>query len=593
VVLPIVVATDPSIASGTSLQFDGVATSSAADKDLTNNIDNADTSILSEADLRVLKSSDPNPVVAGEGITYTIVVDNFGPSVAKDVQLMDALPGQVTLSTVATTQGVCLNTLCFLGDMAPGGAVTITIRAQVKPDVADGTVIINAASASSPTSDPGVYQNFDTAASVVSARASLRIDKRDMNDPIAPEESLVYFIEVSNDGPGDALNVVVTDTLPAHLTYESSTDSCTETTPGILSCQLGAVAANSSVNFLVTTRVANNVITGTLLSNHVEVSSSTPLTNSVLTDTEETRVIQRFGAPSDLAIAKTAFPDPVTAGEVVTYTLVITNNGTGAAVDVEVVDALPEGLTLISATPSQGLCTQPDSVTCLLGSMPFNGVPSTATIEIVARVNADVADGTTLVNTAFVQSGQPDPTPDNNTAQAAVDVTTLADLAVSKSAPATVVAGNILTYTIDIINLGPSDAAGVQFTDTLPADVQFLSGQGCSASGQQVLCTVGDLAAGATTSALLAVRVPATATGNLHNQVVVGSLTPDPDPANNSASAETQVRGLADIRITKEASRDVTTAGGLITYTLKVVNAGPSLAQSVTVTDPLPAFAIV
>ena len=158
--------------------------------------------MLGSADLRVLKASAPDPVIAGEIVTYIITVENLGPSTSQEVQLVDALPNQVSLLDVSTSQGICVGVICFLGDIARGDIVTITIRARVKADVPAGTVIINGAVSSSPTSDPGVYQNYDFASNVVETQASLHIDKRDLNDPVAPEEMLIYFIEVTNDGPG-------------------------------------------------------------------------------------------------------------------------------------------------------------------------------------------------------------------------------------------------------------------------------------------------------------------------------------------------------------------------------------------------------
>ncbi len=585
--LPLVVDIDPAIEPGTSLEFSGVVTSDTPDSDLSNNTDNADTSVIGIADLLLQKTSQPDPVTAGEIVTYTITVENTGPSVSQEVQLVDALPNQVLLIDASTTQGVCFGTICFLGDMAQDDIVTITIRAQVKPDVPTGTVIVNGAVVSSPTHDPGVYQNFDVASNVVQAQASLKIEKRDLNDPVAPEETLLYYIVVTNEGPADAVDVVINDVLPAQVTYESDTDNCTESPAGVLTCEIGVVDAGDSVNFLVSTRVDSDVVTGTVLTNNVEVTSTTPLTNSTLTDTEETDVIQRFGAPADLEISKTADHDPVTAGELLTYTLVITNNGPGSAVDVEVVDALPNGLSLISATPSQGMC---DDGTCLLGTLFFNGTPSTATIEIVARVDADVPDGTVLLNTAFVQSAQPDPDPGNNTAQTPTDVIALADLEIEKSAADTVIAGTTMTYTVVVTNHGPSDALGVVFTDTLPAGTSYVSWVGCTpGAGNTIVCSVGEIAAGASTDVLLAVAVPADATGSLFNQVVVGSDTTDPNPDNNSANETTLLRQLADISIDKNAESTGVVAGERITYTLVVKNDGPSVAANVSVSDMLSA----
>ncbi len=574
------------VLAGTSLEFDGVVSSDTPDPTPSNNADNADTSILGVAELRVDKRTISGTVMTGSIITYTILVENIGPSTARQVQMVDALPGSLTLVSVSTTQGLCAGTICFLGDMAAGSAVTVTLRARVGSDVPDGTVISNAAIVSSPTPDPGAYPNYDWVSNEVQALASLSITKDDMSDPVSAGDMLIYHIAVANSGPGDAENVVVTDTLPSGLTYQSSTDSCAETSPGTLTCDLGTLAAGTTRDFLVTTLVDTGIVSGTHLVNTATVTSTTPLTNSVLSDQETTLVQQALGTPADLQIEKVASSDVVTAGTTVTYTMLITNAGPGTALDVDVVDSLPSGLTLLSATSSQGLC---NGGTCSLGTMPFGGTPTTATIQIVALASPGLPEGTALANTAFVQSDQPDPTPGNNVDGATVSVATSADLSVSKTDHTDPVpAGSVLTYTIAITNAGPSDAVSVIITDHLPSGTTFVGGSGCGESGGVVTCAMGALPAGATGFLVLGVQVPPDASGTMTNTVDVSSSTSDPDPANNHDSETTDVRRVADLLLTKRAERNAVIAGHLMTYTLSVYNGGPSLAQNVTVTDTLP-----
>ena len=106
------------------------------------------------------------------------------------------------------------------------------------------------------------------------------------------------------------------------------------------------------------------------------------------------------GPEADLEIEKLADPDPVEAGADLTYTLNVTNNGPNTATAVGVTDDLPASLTLVSATPDQGSCTQTDPVDCDLGAM-ISG--DTAEIVIVATVGAN-QHGNSISNTAAVSS---------------------------------------------------------------------------------------------------------------------------------------------------------------------------------------------
>ncbi len=578
---------DDAVAPGASLEFNGLLTSATTDPVPDNNTDNTDTSILASAELRVDKRTIAGPVVAGGAITYTIVIENLGPSLARGVQAADSIPSQMTLIDATSTQGPCAGAICFSGDIAAGGRVTMTVRVRVNSDTADGSIITNAVIVTSNTPDPGVYPNYDIVSNDVQALARLILSKKDMVDPVSPGDHLLYHLSLTNYGPGDAVNVIITDTLPAELTYQASTANCVETAPNVLSCDLGTVAAGTTKDFLLTTLVDTTVVSGTVISNRAYVTTTTPITNSTLSVTETTLVQQALGVPADLQISKTPDPSLVIAGTLVTYTMIITNAGPGAALNVQVVDPLPSGLTPVRIHSSQGLCS--DGV-CNLGFMPFDGAPSTAAIEVTALTDASIISGTTLLNTAFVQSSQPDPTPSNNVATGAITLTNEADLAVSKADlqdPAD--AGDIVAYTIHITNTGPSRAINVVISDILPINTTFVSGTGCTESGGVITCLMGDLDAGASATQFLTLRLSASMTGAFTNIVHVSSDTPDPNLNNNTATETTAIRQVADLSLTKSANRNTVIAGQTITYTLTVHNAGPTDARDVILTDTLPA----
>ena len=111
---------------------------------------------------------------------------------------------------------------------------------------------------------------------------------------------------------------------------------------------------------------------------------------------------------ADLALAQQALPNPVVVGNNLTYTLTVTNLGPSAA-SVTVTDALPAGVTFVSATPSQGTCANASgTVTCNLGTLNSN---ANATVAIVVTPNT----GGSITNRATAGSGVTDPNPANNT----------------------------------------------------------------------------------------------------------------------------------------------------------------------------------
>ena len=202
-----------------------------------------------------------------------------------------------------------------------------------------------------------------------------------------------------------------------------------------------------------------------------------------------------------------------------------------------------------------------------------------------------------MVNVARADAATADPdTTNNNGSSAANRVTTtigpLADLAVTKTGPASVNALGAITYTLDALNNGPSPASAVAVTDTLPAGVTFVSatGGGVFAGGVVTWPPVPSLANGASVSYNLTVTAPAT--GTLVNVAAGTSATPDPIAGNNDGSAAasrvtTAIGEVADVAVTYTGPAAVDPLAP-IGYSLTVTNNGPS-AAAVTVADTLPA----
>ena len=182
---------------------------------------------------------------------------------------------------------------------------------------------------------------------------------------------------------------------------------------------------------------------------------------------------------ADLEITKSDAPDPVVAGTALTYQLNVTNHGPSNALSVAVVDTLPAGVTLASATPSQGSCSGTTTVTCAIGSLA-NG--ASAAVTIVVNVDPALVHNagapTTITNNAGVSSPASDPNPGNNNASAATRVIAQADLAIlsfdAVAPPEQIIVGQDVPLLLRklITNYGPSAPmdALLTRTGTGPAD---------------------------------------------------------------------------------------------------------------------------
>ena len=310
-------------------------------------------------------------------------------------------------------------------------------------------------------------------------------------------------------------------------------------------------------------------------------------------------------AMADLGVTKTDSPDPVLAGANITYTIALTNNGPNDAATVALTDVVPTNTTFVSLTSPAGYaCTTPavgaaGTVTCNRPTI-LNGV--TDNFMLVVQVGAATANGTIITNTATVASATTDANPANDgaTAQTTVAVAgTSADLIVTKSdSPDPVLTGAQLTYTITVRNFGPDPSTAATVTDALPAGTTF---QSCTTSvgsctgpavgvNGTVTANLGTLASGATATVTIVANVTAAGGSTLNNTAPAASATIDPNPANNSATATTQVSSAsAELLLTKSDSPDPIGVLSTLTYSMTVRNNGPGPATNVTLTDNLPA----
>ena len=542
------------------------------------------------ADLSITKVASTAAPVAGGELVYTISVTNNGPDAVTDVTVRDILPDGVTYvsDTDGCVEGPVGTLTCTFGSIAVGQTRSFTVTVRLDMEIPVGTVLVNTATVSSTsTLDPNLANNSATAVVTTTRAADLAIAKSASIITPRPGDQVVFQLLVTNNGPSDATNVHIIDTLPVGLIYVASNGACVQGPPNTINCTIGTLAAGASAGVAITVQVAPGALTGTILTNNAAVQSNTP---DPTLGNNQAQAAVIVAAAADLRLEKTASAGPYVAGGNVTFTLVASNFGPSAVANAQVTDVLPAGMTYVSDDAG---CVQapPGTLTCSLGNIASGG---SRTFHIVAKINADIAPGASLNNTAVVSAaGVSDPVPANNTSSATVVAVTSADLRITKSAPPSVVPGGSLVYTINVLNAGPSNALNVVVVDTLPAGVTYVSDTGgcVQAPVGTLTCTLGDIAAGATRTFTITVTVGGLAQGTqLVNIATVDSDTPDPDGGNSSSTTTTTVGGAssADLSLTKTGP-STTQAGNTINYTLAVNNAGPSTATGVTLNDTLPA----
>ena len=332
---------------------------------------------------------------------------------------------------------------------------------------------------------------------------------------------------------------------------------------------IGELAVGERVTVLL--RGGVDPLTTGILTNVAQVSSPTPDPNpDNNTATVETPVTEQ----ADLSVVKVGAPKPTAVGDLVTYTLAVANAGPVNAENTVLSDPLPDALASPEVSLDGGRSFQPWAGTLALGTL-LPGQAQTILLRGTVRASADAL----LINTATVQSDTPDPNPDNNTDTEELPVQLAADLAITKlGSPSPVSAGGLLTYTLDLTNLGPADAQNVSLTDPLPpplSDGAYSLDNGGAWQPWTGSLALGTLPAGDHRQILLRGTVAQGTSGTLTNTATVASDTPDPRPENNESTALTPVDTAADLALTKSGAPNPVLHGQALVYTLSLTNLGP------------------
>jgi uncharacterized repeat protein (TIGR01451 family) len=409
-----------------------VGGSNVQDPDGLDNTATVSTTIIAPviADLGITKTGGTGSAAAGSIVAYTITLVNDGPDTAANVVVSDVLPAELLFQSITVPAGFNCTTpavgtngtvTCTAATFPSGSNVTFTLVVQVTGNAVGP--INNNATASSTTGDNNSGNNSGSAAPITvgsNGTSDLSVDKSSQTTTAGPGDSVTYTIVASNAGPNPATSVVVTDTLPASLLFQSITPAAgfTCTTPaagttGTITCTGGTIPNGATATFTLVTTISPSA-TGTV-ANGVTVGSANSDPNSGNSSDISAPIVV---ATADLSIAKTTASSTAPNGSTISYTITVTNNGPDAAANVVVSDNLPAGLQFVSAVPSQGTCSGSDPFTCNLGGLAAS---ASATITLQALVTATSG---TISNTATVTASTDDNNPGNNSSSSpAIPVT--------------------------------------------------------------------------------------------------------------------------------------------------------------------------
>ncbi|HYG32029.1 MAG TPA: SdrD B-like domain-containing protein [Methylophilaceae bacterium] len=625
------------------------------DPDTSNNTSTSNITIAAGSDLRITKSrSATGNLLVGQSFNFLLSPSYTGNPPNGLITVTDTIPSNYTITTVPTPQGdwdcgasgqlvTCTQTLAggSTGLNQPLGNIVIPVTVAT---ASSGLPVTNTATIAAPAGndpDPGNNSDGDGGVILVDPTVDLDVTK------VGPNPALVvagvpfeFSVRAYNTGTAGYYGVMtLTDNLPAGMTvteYVATNGwTCTAlpvTGPASITCQRtytsgaplspGGPDATEAYTPIVTMKA--EVATSGSFNNSVRIDATCNLSDCGDGDTANYAVTSSLGLDAaDIRILKTVDLPTVPAGDVLTYTLEVVNAGPQPSNAVVLRDSFGSLINnsvgptdgYVGHTVNPGVATFDTCSTVLQNNQQrltcnFTTIPvctqgtNCPTVTIQVRPGGNGGPRTNTAN--VISTGTADPNHDNETASVTNTVDPRADVTVTKSSnPATIPAGQNLTYAIAAANSGPSRAENVTITDTLPLNVTFVSvdpsAGSCSVTpgaevtttggNRTVTCNLGAVNRGAQATVSIVAR-PNTATQSttITNNVAVSTSTTETDNTNNTAAANTLVTVPSlDLLINKTDSVDPLAVGDSTVYTITVNNQGPSAAENVVVTDTLPA----
>ncbi|WP_129717033.1 gliding motility-associated C-terminal domain-containing protein [Pedobacter sp. SYP-B3415] len=370
-------------------------------------------------------------VKGGEQVTYTIKVRNTGNQILDNVTVRDDIPANTTFVSVANGGTRNGNQLTWTGLNIPvGGTASLNFVVNVNTDLTGINVIRNIAvvndgiNPDQPTippspgnpdepgnpATPGTDIPVDQATSTVSWKA---FSIPGGATSVRGGEQITYTIRVRNTGNQALTNVTVRDDIPAKTTFVSVADNGTITGNTLTWSNLSVpVGQTISLSFVV--RVDADLTGVTTIRNVAVVNDSVNPEQPTLppnpTDPTEpgnpgtpgTDIpVETIGNFTTSMTVVTPRPSGIgRAGDELTYTITVTNTGNQVLTNAAITDALPNKTTFVSASNGGTL-----NGTNVQYTIPTLGVGQSQTVQLVVRVNNDLAGVTSIRNSATVSAG--------------------------------------------------------------------------------------------------------------------------------------------------------------------------------------------
>ena len=542
-----------------------------------NNWDEVYVGVLPLVDLSISKTTNVSGNVSVTNyIEFVITVHNAGPSNATGVFVEEGLSQHLELVSYNATVGSYDGYTWDIGSLNNGSTVILTIIAKV---ISEG-IIENGVVVSGFDIDINESNNRDNITPINSTEfVDLSITKWvNVTGFVNITDKVKFVITVRNDGPCNATGVFVSEPLNINLGEDYYYNTTDGSTYDGYTWVIGNLTKGASVTLTIIANVTSvGIISNSVVVNGTEKDRNTSNNVANITNITVLPIV-------DVKVNKTVNVDVVDVGDLVEYTINVVNMGPCDATDVNVTEHLSPFVEFVSARSWIGTY---DNLTNIW-NIPtlYKNVP----VSLVLTVRV-ISNGT-IENIVTVTSHENDTNKSNNgNSSDNVTARPLVDVKINKTVNATLVnVTNLVEYTINVVNIGPSNATGVVVFDKLDSHLKFVSFDSSRSAityddvtGE---CIVGSLNVNETVILTLVARV--ISTGTIANTANVTSNENDTNKSNNKNSSDNVTAlPIVDIKLNKTVNAVLVNVTDIVEFTIVVTNDGPCNATSVVVFDKL------
>ncbi|MDY0315273.1 MAG: hypothetical protein RBR32_09385, partial [Bacteroidales bacterium] len=426
---------------------------------------------------------------------------------------------------------------------------------------------------------------------------------------------IYYYLEVHNAGPDVSVNALVTDNMPSGITNaEMSLNYGNTWMPWNGTRPLGGFFSGG-YNYILIRGDVDPAASGSLTNTATIYSSDTFDPDE---SNNEAVLITSITQSSDLSISKKAITAAVGPNSTIIYEITVLNSGPSYATNVIIEDIIdPNIISNQEYYPGSGSWL-PWTGSLNIGDLDVNDTYTLLIRGVVVDASPD-PNVNPIPNTASVSSDNDDPDPLDNDDTIYTPLNEEVDLSIVKTAPATIIAGNTITYSITVVNNDNTFTANnVHIHDDVDvsklSDIEYSDDGGLTWNTWTGLYSLASLSPLDSFTILIRAKVKSDATGSLVNTATTHSDTPDNITFNNTSTTTTSIDLEADLEIIKiQINPSILplsqaqifgnpydyvidpvgiTAGDEIYYALFYKNHGPSDATNVIIDDILPGFIV-